>query len=213
MKKTVLLLALTAIYALPALAQDELFRVATVNCDSIRIGSHRLICGDTVRLDDTISFPTGQSALKLYGTRHKRLCLVGAQMHALRASTIAHFLAASEQERPARPSQRHTTVRDIPEPLFDTTNLYLLDTTDYFLQPILQSMDGLELHIESANGKEIVARPVTRGMEGQTIMLVRHELALAPGDYEVTLWHTDRANDINVIVVYGLTLTVLPSHP
>lgn len=210
MRKSVFLMFTACAISVAANAQTEQFRIAAYNNHAITIGKESVSIGAVVGLDDTIRWPSDDAALKLYGTTHKKMYLVAAEMKKNEAHTIAQYLArTAEKQTTEAVQQRHTTTRTFGvEEVADT--LYLLDTLAYRLPEELQDEGILELHIHDGENKFVV--PTGQQVSLGGFVIGRNAIPYASGEYEASIWIKNEGRGWNYPIARGLHLVILPKN-
>ena len=206
MKKVALVVVAIMLNVFYLNAQPELFRVAFSNSTKTIVNRKPIKVGDTISAVDTIRWASDSAALKLYGTTHKKICLVGKEMRKLSALTIAKYLSLTEAKNKNNGTQqRFSSVRSDLIAVEDT--IYVLDTMQYRLPEDLLDEGTLELHLRQ--GKTEVILPADVFMDN-TIILSRTMMNVDAGEYDVVLWKKNEENDWYYPVLIGLSMVILP---
>ena len=189
-------------------AQPELFRVAFSNSTKTLVSRKPVKVGDTISAIDTIQWTSDSAALKLYGTTHKKICLVGKEMRKLSALTIEKYLSLTEEKgRENGTQQRFSSIRTDLITLEDT--IYVLDTMQYKLPEVLSDEGTLELHLRQGNTEVILPADA---YTNNTIIQPRSKINVDAGEYEVVLWIKNEENDWHYPILRGLWVVILPDR-
>lgn len=191
-------------------AQPELFRVAFTNSETILVNGKTVKTGDSIWDTDTIRWVNDNASLKLYGTTHKKLYLVGKEMRELGASTIEKYLSLKkEKKKTNRTEQRYSSIRSGMEPDIVDDTIFVLDTLQYTIPIVISDKGVLVLHFRQGKTEEIMSIEVP---PDNTIILPRSNMDVGAGDYDVEIWVNDESNGWNYPVVMGIRAMVLPER-